>query len=65
MKVGDKVVYTSAFGTLYSAFVKHAHRDGDFTIQLYFPLDDAGQEMQGCFHGTRFRVNSGQVSEWR
>lgn len=58
---GQKVTYRSGYGFLYSAIVQRAHRDGSATVQLYFPLDDAGRERVGCFQGDKFRVGAANL----
>ena len=59
---GRRVRYVSGSGFLYSAIVLRAHRDGDCTIRVYFPLRD-GEEMTGCFQGDVFRVSRIQVED--
>jgi hypothetical protein len=53
---GDRVTYLNASGWKYSAVVQRAHRDGTVTVQLQFPLDRNGKEMQNCFQGDHWRV---------
>lgn len=64
-KKGQKVRYRSGYGFLYSAVVKRAHKDGTFTVQLYFPLNPDGSERLGCCQGDVFgHVPAKQVEVW-
>jgi hypothetical protein len=55
MKKGDKVLY-EVRGSQYSAYIRTAHKDGSFTVELYFPLRD-GIEARYGFQGMKFRVS--------
>ena len=56
MKKGMMVTYRSGLGSVYSARVARAHRDGTATVQVRFHLNKDGSEA-GCFYSDKFRVD--------
>lgn len=57
---GEKVIYRSGIGGLYSARVLIVHRNGDITLMVMFPLRDDGTEWNCGYVGTRYRVKPNQ-----
>jgi len=61
LKKGDRIIYRSSLGYLYSAYVKQAHKDDTLTVRIHFPLDDRGLEAIGCFQGDTFRIGRANI----
>lgn len=61
MTKGLLVTYRSGSGFLYTAVILRAHRSGDFTIRVQFPIRD-GRICHGAFQGDRFRVPARMIS---
>lgn len=59
------VVYTSGRGNRFTARVLVAHKDGDRTIRVQWPLDQQGQEMTGAYQGDKWRVGPHMFSVWQ
>ncbi len=55
MKKGDKVLY-EVRESQYSAYIRTAHKDGSFTVELFFLVLD-GVETHYGFQGMKFRVS--------
>jgi hypothetical protein len=64
---GERVVYRSGIGGLYSAAVERVHRNGEVTVKVMFPLRDDGTEWNVGYVGTRYRVRPNQNigGRWR
>lgn len=64
MKKGQKFAYRAGSGNLYSAIVLRAHRDGTYTVRVYFALDKIGREIEGTMQGDKYRIGAANVAEW-
>lgn len=55
---GDRIIYRSGIGGLYSARVMTRHRNGEITIKVMFPLRQDRTEMNCGFVGARYRIGA-------